>query len=39
VVVEYEFEGIEPGAKVTSACRVQDDLGGEGMKVMKVEAR
>ncbi len=37
LVVEYEFEGVEPGTEVAIACRVQDDLGGEGTKVMKVK--
>jgi len=37
LVVEYEFEEVEPGTEVTIACRVQDDLGGEGTKVMKVK--
>lgn len=35
--VEYTFEDIHPGTEVTIACRVQDDLGGEGMKTMKME--
>ncbi|MDO9229017.1 MAG: site-specific DNA-methyltransferase [Syntrophales bacterium] len=45
--VEYTFdlpsvalakEGhVEPGAEITIACRVQDDLGGEGMKSMKLK--
>jgi DNA modification methylase len=37
MTVEYAFEDIEPGTEVTIACRVQDDLGGEGMKVMKMK--
>jgi DNA modification methylase len=37
LVVEYEFEDVEPGTEVAIACRVQDDLGGEGTKVMKVK--
>jgi site-specific DNA-methyltransferase (adenine-specific) len=37
LVVEYEFEEVEPGTEVAIACRVQDDLGGEGTKVMKVK--
>ena len=28
---------IEPGTEVNIACRVQDDLGGEGMKAMKLK--
>ena len=35
MVVEYTFEGIKLGSEVTFACRVQDALGGEGMKVQK----
>lgn len=35
--VEYTFEHVEPGAEITIACRVQDDLGGEGMKAMKLK--
>jgi len=37
LAVEYEFEDVEPGTEVSIACRVQDDLGGEGTKVMKVK--
>lgn len=37
LVVEYEFEDVESGTEVSIACRVQDDLGGEGMKVMKMK--
>jgi DNA modification methylase len=37
LTVEYEFEEVEPGTEVTIACRVQDDLGGEGTRVMKVK--
>lgn len=37
MVVEYTFEDIKPGSEVTIACRVQDDLGGEGMKVLKMK--
>jgi hypothetical protein len=36
LTVEYEFKDVEPGTEVVIACRVQDDLGGEGTKVMKV---
>lgn len=35
--VEYTFEDIQPGSEVAIACRVQDDLGGEGMKIVKME--
>jgi len=35
--VKYTFEHVEPGAEITIACRVQDDLGGEGMKAMKLK--
>ena len=35
--VEYTFAHVEPGAEITIACRVQDDLGGEGMKAMKLK--
>jgi hypothetical protein len=35
MTVEYTFEDIQPGTEVSIACRVQDDLGGEGMKTMK----
>lgn len=37
LAVEYEFDEVEPGTEVSIACRVQDDLGGEGTKVMKVK--
>jgi DNA modification methylase len=37
MTVEYTFEDIAPGTEVTIACRVQDDLGGEGMKAMKLK--
>jgi DNA modification methylase len=33
-VVEYTFEDVDPGTEATIACRVQDDLGGEGMTSM-----
>ena len=36
MTVENSFEDMESGMEVTIACRVQDDLGGEGMKVMKL---
>ena len=35
-VVEYLFEDVDPGTEITIACRVQDDLGGEGMKALKM---
>jgi DNA modification methylase len=35
--VEYEFDEVEPGTEITIACRVQDDLGGEGTKMMKMK--
>jgi hypothetical protein len=35
--VEYTFEHVEPGTEITLACRVQDDLGGEGMLAMKLK--
>jgi hypothetical protein len=37
MTVEYTFEGIAPGTEVSIACRVQDDLGGEGMKTMRLK--
>lgn len=37
--VEYTFEHVEPGTELTIACRVQDDLGGEGMKIIKMEVQ
>ena len=37
--VEYTFEHVEPGTEITLACRVQDDLGGEGMKIIKMEVQ
>ena len=33
MTVEYAFEDVESGTEVTIACRVQDDLGGEGLRV------
>ncbi len=33
LTVEYTFEDLEPGTPVSIACRVQDDLGGEGIKI------
>jgi hypothetical protein len=36
MTVENSFEDMQSGMEVTIACRVQDDLGGEGMKVMKL---
>jgi len=38
MTVEYALEHVEPGTEVTIACRVQNDLGGEGMKAMKIKA-
>jgi hypothetical protein len=35
--VEYTFEDNASGTEVSIACRVQDDLGGEGMKAMKLK--
>jgi DNA modification methylase len=37
MVVEYAFEDVELGTEITIACRVQDDLGGEGMRIVKME--
>jgi len=37
MTVEYAFEGASPGTEVSIACRVQDDLGGEGMRTMKIQ--
>ncbi|MFH1220592.1 MAG: site-specific DNA-methyltransferase [Candidatus Eisenbacteria bacterium] len=37
VTVEYTFEDVAPATEATIACRVQDDLGGEGMKAMKLK--
>ena len=37
MTVEYAFEDIGQGSEVAIACRVQDDLGGEGMKTMRME--
>jgi len=37
MTVEYRFEDMEPGTEVMIACRVQDDLGGEGMKSLKLK--
>jgi hypothetical protein len=37
MTVEYTFEDIAPGTEVSIACRVQDDLGGEGMKTMRLK--
>jgi DNA modification methylase len=39
MTAEYSFEHVEPGADVTIACRVQDDLGGEGMKAMQLKVK
>lgn len=37
MAVEYAFEGLNPGIEVSIACRVQDDLGGEGMRTLKLK--
>jgi DNA modification methylase len=37
LTVEYEFEGVEPKTEIAIACRVQDDLGGEGMTIIKLK--
>ncbi|OIN94833.1 MAG: hypothetical protein AUJ48_04355 [Deltaproteobacteria bacterium CG1_02_45_11] len=39
MTVEYTFEHAELGTELTIACRVQDDLGGEGMKIIKMEVQ
>jgi hypothetical protein len=39
MAVEYPFEETAPGTEVAIACRVQDDLGGEGMRTVKMEVR
>jgi len=49
MTVEYTFDlpdvasakagHFEPGTEVAIACRVQDDLGGEGMKAMKLKVK
>ena len=36
MTVEYTFEDIQPGTEVSIAWRVQDDLGGEAMKTMRL---
>lgn len=36
MIVEYSFEDVSPGTEVAIACRVQDDVGGEGLKMMKL---
>ena len=36
MVVEYTFEDFQPGTEILIACRIQDDLGGEGMKAIKL---
>lgn len=36
MIVENSFEDMESGMELTIACHVQNDLGGEGMKVMKL---
>lgn len=35
-VVEYDFDQLDKGAEIMIACRVQDDLGGEGMRALKL---
>lgn len=37
MTVEYTFEDIAPGTEGSIARRVQDDLGGEGMKTMRLK--
>lgn len=37
MTVEYTFEEIAPGNEVGIACRVQDDFGGEGLKVLTLK--
>jgi len=34
--VEYTFDDVSPGSEVAIACRIQDDLGGEGMRVLSL---
>jgi len=36
MTVEYTFEDAEPGSEITIASWVQDDLGGEGLRVAKM---
>jgi len=36
MTVEYDFERVVPGTEGSIACRVQDDLGGEGVKTMRL---
>ena len=35
--LESTFDDIQHGTEVSIACRVQDDLGGEGMKALKLK--
>ena len=35
----YAFEELEPSDAVTIACRLQDELGAEGMSMLEVEVR
>lgn len=35
-VAEYTFESATPGSVVDVACRVQDDLGGDGIKTIRL---
>jgi len=37
MTVEYTLEDIPPGTDVSLACRVEDDLGGEGMRAMELK--
>jgi len=37
MTVEYAFEGVNTGTEVSIACRVQDDLGGEGMRTQRLK--
>ena len=36
MTAEYTFEDVEPETEISIACRVQDDLGGEGIKTMRL---
>lgn len=35
--VEYMFQHVEQETEVIIACRVEDDLDGEGIKAMKLK--
>jgi len=37
MTVEYTFEEVMPNTEVAIACRVQDDLGGEGMRTLRLK--